>query len=32
MADSHNEDEQAQLLGEDGVRVGGQSRQNLKLG
>jgi len=31
MADNQNEDEQAQLLGEEGVRAS-QPGQNLKLG
>lgn len=32
MADNQNEDEQAQLLGEEGVRASQQPGQNLKLG
>lgn len=32
MADANREEEQIQLLGEEGVRSGGVQGQNLKLG
>jgi V-type H+-transporting ATPase subunit a len=32
MADSHREEEQVNLLGEEGIRAGGTQGQNLKLG